>query len=137
MNNTDPKETIANYYEAFNQGDFEGMLALLSPEVVHEANEGSRETGIAKFRAFLARMDQHYSEQVEDLVVFTNSAGDGAAAEFFIRGKYLKTDPGLPEAKGQSYHLRVGAFFDLENGKIARVTNYYNLREWIGMVSGE
>ena len=40
----------------------------------------------------------------------------------------------MPEAKGQTYHLRVGAFFDLRDGKIARVTNRYNLSEWMRMV---
>jgi steroid delta-isomerase-like uncharacterized protein len=130
------QETIAKYYAAFNRRDYEGMLTLLSPDVIHDANQGGSEPGIEKFRAFLLRMDQHYSEQVEDLVVYTNPDRSGAAAEFYIRGEYLKTDSGLPEARGQKYHLRVGAFFDLTNGKISRVTNYYNLRQWIQLVSG-
>jgi len=45
------------------------------------------------------------------------------------------TDPGLPEAKGQKYVLPAGSFFTLRNGKIARVTTYYNLQEWIRQVS--
>ncbi len=129
------RETIAEYYDAFNRQDYEGMLALLNPDVVHDANQGGSETGIEKFRAFLQRMDLHYSEQVEDLVIYTNASGTGAASEFYIRGKYIKTDSGLPEAKGQNYHLRVGAFFDLKDGKISRVTNYYNLQKWIELVS--
>jgi len=27
-----------------------------------------------------------------------------------------------------------GAFFDLKDGKVARVTNYYNLQDWIAQV---
>ncbi len=27
-----------------------------------------------------------------------------------------------------------GAFFDIRDGKIARVTNYYNLQDWIAQV---
>jgi|GEM_PF-3761561 len=34
----------------------------------------------------------------------------------------------IPEATGQIYHLRVGAFFELLDGKISRVTNRYNLQ---------
>ena len=73
-------------------------------------------------------------ESVEDLVVFAEESGTRAAAEFYIRGQYLATDEGLPEAIGQEYHLRVGAFFEIANGKITRVTNYYNLRTWLQLV---
>jgi steroid delta-isomerase-like uncharacterized protein len=125
---------IQNYYAAFNSGDREGMLALLTDDVVHEINESAAETGKDAFREFLKRMDRSYQECAEELVVFTSDEGSRAAAEFFIRGKYLATDAGLPDAAGQTYHLRVGAFFDLRDGKISRVTNHYNLQGWLRMV---
>ncbi|WP_035610166.1 ketosteroid isomerase-related protein [Haloferula sp. BvORR071] len=126
---------IEAYYAAFNSGDREALLAMLDENVVHEINEGGVETGKDAFRAFLGRMDRSYKETVEELVVFAAPAGDRAAAEFYIRGEYLATDSGLPEAKGQNYRLRVGAFFEIANGKITRVTNYYNLSNWLAMVS--
>ncbi len=131
----DSQEIVRSYYAAFNRQDWEGMLSLLDENIVHDANEGGSESGKNAFRAFLARMNDHYAEQVEDLAIMTAPEASRAAAEFFIRGKYLKTDPGLPEANGQAYHLRVGAFFEIQNAKITRVTNYYNLRQWIGMVA--
>ena len=30
--------------------------------------------------------------------------------------------------------LRAGAFFDIRDGKIVRVTNYYNLEHWLKQV---
>ena len=125
---------IRRYYQAFNSGDREALLALLHPDVVHEINEVGVEVGIPAFRAFLGRMDRCYREQVEDLVVFAGPDDARAAAEFFIRGEYLVTDEGLPAAKGQKYHLRVGAFFEIKDGKVARVSNYYNLSAWMRMV---
>ena len=125
---------IRKYYETFNSGDREALLALLDDAVEHEINEGGVETGKEAFRAFLARMDRCYAETVEDLVVFSSDDPTRAAAEFFIRGKYLATDEGLPEANGQVYHLRVGAFFEARDGRITRVTNYYNLQSWLRMV---
>ena len=130
-------ETIHAYYHAFNQQRPVAMLDLLTNDVVHDANEGDSEIGKGAFASFLGRMAVHYKETVEDLEVMVNAAGSRAAAEFFIRGTYLKTDGKLPEAKGQQYHLRVGAFFELRDGKISRVTNYYNLQAWIGMVAGQ
>jgi steroid delta-isomerase-like uncharacterized protein len=99
-------------------------------------NQGARETGRAAFRAFLDRMARHYRERVEDLVVMAGADGTRVAAEFTIIGEYLTTDSGLPEARGQRYRLPVGAFFALREGGIARVTNFYNLRDWVAQVEG-
>ena len=52
-----------------------------------------------------------------------------------MNGTYLATDEGLPEAKGQTYVLPAGSFFTIRDGKIARVTTYYNLAEWMRQVS--
>lgn len=127
-------QLIESYYAAFNSGDREALLAMLTDDVVHEINEGGIETGKDAFRAFLQRMDRSYKETVEDLVVFSSTDSTRAAAEFYIRGTYLATDAGLPEASGQTYHLRVGAFFDIRDSKVARVTNYYNLSNWLKLV---
>lgn len=131
---TEAEALIRTYYGTFNSGDREAMLALLTDDVVHDINQGGSEKGVEAFRAFLQRMDRCYAEQVEDLTIFASADGSRAAAEFYIRGRYLNTDEGLPEACGQVYWLRVGAFFDLRNGRVARVTNYYNLQDWLKQV---
>ena len=60
--------------------------------------------------------------------------GSRAAAEYVVLGTYLATDEGLPEAHGQTYRLPGGAFFDICDGKVARVTNYYNLEDRLRQV---
>jgi steroid delta-isomerase-like uncharacterized protein len=125
---------INHYYAVFNSGDREAMLALLTDDVVHDINQGDVQVGIGDFRSFLQRMDRCYAEQVEELVVFANAEGTRGSAEFYISGAYLQTDEGLPPATGQKYRLRVGAFFDIRGAKVARVTNYYNLQDWLKQV---
>jgi len=127
-------ELLQRYYATFNGGDREAFLALLTDDVVHDINQGGSECGVESFRVFLQRMDRCYREQVEDLVVMANDDGTRGSAEFFIRGQYAATDEGLPPATGQTYHLRVGAFFDIKDGKVTRITNYYNLQDWIAQV---
>ena len=131
------KPLIETYYATFNAGNREALLDLLTDDIVHEINEGGTETGKDAFRRFLARMDRCYRETVEDLTVFAADDPSRAAAEFFIRGSYLVTDDGLPEATGQTYHLRVGAFFEIREGKISRVSNHYNLAAWMRSVGSE
>lgn len=125
---------LDTYYQAFNSGDREAMFSLLTDDVVHDLNQGGSETGIDTFRAFMIRMDRCYKETLEDIVVFENADGTRAAAEFNVRGEYLSIDEGLPEATGQKYLLPAGAFFTLRDGKIARVTMYYNLQEWLRQI---
>jgi steroid delta-isomerase-like uncharacterized protein len=130
------EEIIRLYYEAFNSGDSEGMLRLLDADVAHGINQGEVVTGAEAFREFLADMDKWYEEKAEDLVVMVNESGDRAAAEFFILGRYVTSVEGLPPAEGQTYHLRVGAFFEVADGRITRVTNYYNMQDWLRQVGG-
>jgi steroid delta-isomerase-like uncharacterized protein len=125
---------LQNYYATFNAGERADFLALLTENVTHDINQGGTESGKESFRAFLVRMDRCYREQVCDLVVFANEDGSRGAAEFFIEGEYLATDEGLPPANGQRYRLRVGAFFELQDGRVSRVTNYYNLEEWLRQI---
>lgn len=131
----DTTALIQAYYAAFNRADREGMLALLTDDVIHDLNQGARETGREAFRSFLARMDASYAEQLRDIVVLASTDGTRAAAEYVVHGTYKASDPGLPEARGQQYVLPGGAFFEVRDGRIARVTNYYNLEEWIAQVS--
>lgn len=129
------KEIIARYFAAFNAGDAEGMLALVSEDVQHFVNQGEVRQGRAAFAEFCAHMGVSYREELRDIVVFANEDGTRAAAEFTVHGEYLQTDPGLPEAKGQRYVLPAGSFFTLSDGKITRITTYYNLQDWIKQVS--
>jgi steroid delta-isomerase-like uncharacterized protein len=126
---------IRSYYEAFNRRDWPTFMALLVEGVVHDVNQGGREVGKPAFKAFIERMDKAYAEQVVDLVVMVSKDGRRAAAEFTIQGKYLVADQGMPPARGQKYMLPVGAFFELDGAKIARVTNYYNLQDWLKQVT--
>lgn len=127
--------TIKTYFDAFNAGDTDGMLACLADDVAHHVNEGQIRTGKDAFAAFCAHMSNCYREELTDMVIFANLDGTRAAAEFTVNGTYLKTDEGLPDAKGQTYGLPAGSFFSLEGDKITRIVTYYNLADWTAQVS--
>lgn len=129
------RDVIAAYYDAFNLGDLQAMAGTLHDEFVHHVNEGDARLGKAAFAEFCRHMSETYRETLTDMAIFANADGTRAAAEFIVNGAYIKTDPGLPEAHGQTYVLPAGAFFSLKDGKITRVTTYYNLKDWIRQVS--
>jgi steroid delta-isomerase-like uncharacterized protein len=128
-------KAVERYYAAFNRKDWGGMLAELSPDIVHEPNQGEPEKGAAAFERFLQMMAHHYDEQLTEMTLMTNARGDRVSAEFLCSGIYLQSAAGLPPAKGQTYRLRVSAFFEGDaSGKITRVTNYYNMPLWLQQV---
>jgi steroid delta-isomerase-like uncharacterized protein len=127
--------TVRRYFDAFNRGDIDGMLAELTDDVAHHVNEGMVREGKALFAAFCAHMSRCYREELTEMVVFATPDGSRAAAEYVVNGTYLATDAGLPAARGQTYRLPAGSFFTLRDGKIARVTTYYNLADWVAQVS--
>ncbi len=129
------RATLEAYYAAFNAGNAQGMLDCVTDSIEHRVNEGAIRFGREKFAEFCSHMGVSYREQLKDMVIFVNEDATRGAAEFVVHGEYLQTDPGLPEAKGQTYILPAGAFFDLQDGKIARVTTFYNLNDWIAQVS--
>ena len=137
MSSATTETLIGRYYDSFNRGDSDAMLACLADDVVHDVNMGERRFGKEAFRAFNARMAHCYKEQLENIVIFSAADGARGAAEFNVVGTYKNTDEGLPPASGQTYVLPAGAFFAVKNGQITRVTNYYNLTDWLMQVTGE
>lgn len=135
MSRAEALDLVSRYYAAFNAGNADGMLATVSDDIEHRVNEGGIRRGREKFAEFCGHMGVSYKEELKEITLFANDEGTRAAAEFVVHGTYLQTDPGLPEAKGQTYILPAGAFFDLKDGKITRVTTFYNLNDWISQVS--
>ena len=135
MSRRETEQLIERYFACFNAGDREGMIACLSPDVRHDVNEGGQRIGHEKFRAFMQHMDRCYRETLTGITVMSNAEGSRGAAEFIVNGTYIATDTGLPEARGQSYVLPGGSFFEVADGRIGRLTTYYNLKAWIALVS--
>lgn len=127
-------DTISAYYDAFNRQDMDAFLDLLTDDVAHDINQGERQTGKDTFRSFMDKMNRCYRERLTDIVIMESADGKRGAAEFTVNGEYLATDEGLPEAAGQRYVLPAGAFFEIRDGKVARISNYYNLNDWIAQV---
>ncbi|PQA58262.1 nuclear transport factor 2 family protein [Siphonobacter curvatus] len=128
-------EIVQQYYTYFNDKNWQGMLSLVDPEIRHEPNQGDARIGIEQFTKFLEHMDESYEETLTDLVFFSEPTQTRVAAEFVVNGVYKKGEDGLPEARHQTYELPAGAFLEVKDGKITRVTTYYNLPLWIQRVS--
>lgn len=69
--------------------------------------------------------------------------GHRADAEYVVHGAYIAADAGpstgsrqaMVPARWQDYVLPGGAFFDIRDGCIQRISSCSNLQEWISQVS--
>lgn len=130
MSDASVKALIERYFAAFNASDHDRMLACVADEVVHDTNAHGREIGKDKFRWYLGMRAGHFREEVTDLAIMIGEGGGRAAAEFTLRATYLSTRQGFPEANGQSYSLPAGVFFEIDDGRLSRVTEYCDLDGW-------
>lgn len=128
-------ETVQQYYQSFNQKDWTGMIGLLDENIRHEPNQGEPRVGIPLFEAFMKNMDDAYEEYLSEIVFFSEPTDTRISVEFIVNGIYKKGEAGFPEAHGQTYKLPASAFLEVKEGKITRITTYYNLPLWIQLVS--
>lgn len=130
-------DTITQYYDAFNRKDWDTMLSLVHTDVQHDSNQGTTRPGKDLFRQFIRHMDDCYDETLTDMVIMTEPTGRCVACEFVVNGVYKNTDGDLPPATGQPYVLPAGAFLEVADGQITRITTYYNLPLWESLVLGK
>lgn len=136
MPNRQSRVLLDTYFAAFNAGNTGKMEELVADDLAHDVNQGERRIGKDKFWAFNVHMSRCYKERLSDIHLLVSDDGTRAAAEFIVSGTYVETDEGLPEANGQTYRLPVGSFFEVRDGKISRITTYYNLSDWTAQVGG-
>ncbi|NJR13246.1 MAG: SnoaL-like domain-containing protein [Phyllobacteriaceae bacterium] len=137
MSRTATEALIVSYFAALNSGDTAAVLALLHEDVVHDINQGAREIGRDKFRWFLATAGAHFEERATDIVVMSSPDGMRGAAEYTLKGAYIASLAGLPKANGQRYALTVGTFFEVDEGRITRVSTLFNRADWLAQIGEE
>jgi len=128
-------ELLLSYHAAFNRADWDAVLALLTDDVVHDLEHGVREIGRDAFADHLECMQSSRSEQLRDVVVLVALDGDRAAAEYTVHGHPHRIDEGVPTVNGLAYVLHGGAFFEVREDRIARVTSYCNREAGLTQVS--
>lgn len=124
--NQDTERLIAQYFAAYNHADWDGMLALMSDDVVHDLNDCSRRVGLQAFTEQLNESKQSFLEVVSDVETEVPGNGERAIAAYTISGQYLATAPGMPAARGQRYRIEGKSIFDIRDGKISRIISEFD-----------
>lgn len=101
MTNAEKESLIGRYLAAYNAFDIDGMLALLSPDVVFENYAGGERTaatqGVDEFRALAESSRPLFSEREQRITRVTHGQ-DHSLAYIAYRGKLAVDVPGGPTA---------------------------------------
>lgn len=126
---------VKTYYDALNKNDMQQFFSVIAPNVIHNINQGPTEKGLDKFKKFMQLGNDSFSEKLSHIVIMVSNDGKYAAALWQDKGVYKKDFPGMEiKAKGQKYTLNGGHFFEIKNDKIASVTTYYNLTDFMQQI---
>lgn len=128
-------DLVKTYYTALDDKDMNQFFSLMDPNVVHEINQSAPEKGVDKFKDFMKRTSSSFNEKFDNIVILVSDDGKHAAAEWVDHGTYFKDYLGMDVgAHNQKYALTGAHFFEIRDGKIARVTSYYNMTNFAAQI---
>ena len=90
MNQQDSINLVERYYAAFNGGDMDTFLNLLTDDVIHDINQGKREIGKEAFTQFMACMNYNYKEQLVDMVIMATEMANAQPLNLWYWANILK-----------------------------------------------
>lgn len=95
------RELIGRYYEAFNAGDAEGMLACVTDDIEHRVNEGEVRHGREAFADFCSHMGVSYREELRDMVIFVTEDGTRGLRNSWCTARTCRPIPACPRRRAR------------------------------------
>ena len=126
----DGKAVVDAYVRAWNNHDSAALDTILAPNGIHEDIAlNFRGTGPKEVTAF---MRQAMSTEPDYKWTVTNSIEDGrfVALEWTWTSSYTGPDPTGKHVTNRHTSGRGSSFAEVENGKIKRFTDYYDLASY-------
>ena len=129
------EELIQTYYREFNKRNVVGLLKILHPHVIHTTFAGNIEIGLDAFQKYILGVFDCVKETVSNVIILVSDDGRYASAQVICDGEYVKTAYNYPEARNQKYSVECHSFFEIKDGLIYKLSNYFNEKDWLAQIS--
>ena len=130
---TDVRSLVLEWTECFNRHDPDGAASHMAQDCAFtNVGNGTRIEGRAAFRDDVVNLLAMWSElhiEVIDLLV----AGDAYTKQWIMTGVHTGDVPGLL-ATGKQFRIRGCGVGRVRGGRIAAVTEYWNMAEFLAQV---
>ena len=124
-----PEQVVRDFYAAYARRDIDEMMSHVSDGIVEDLSGVGLVTGAQQEREFLAGVIASFPDLVTELTGVL-ACGDVVAVEWRRAGTISGAPwTGLP-ASGKPFALRGGAFLEVSENKITRITGYYDTAEF-------
>ncbi|MBV7410747.1 nuclear transport factor 2 family protein [Maritimibacter sp. DP1N21-5] len=120
-------------FAAFNAKDWDNVLAHVDPQCVLEIGPNNTLTGTAGAREIISYYLKFYEMRFISYHHFID--GNRSSTDATMRVKYLATEPGMPEARGQTADVPFACFGEVRNGKYTRIRMIFSFVDWLNIVS--
>ena len=128
---TNPETLVRAWTDALNRGDAHAAASFFCEDgVFHDTGTGQRCEGRAACAQYWS------SGPFTDLKIVKTTfltAGTAFATEWVMTGVHGNDAPGLP-ASGRSFRLVGAGVGEIRDGRILRVTEYWNMAEFLTQV---
>jgi steroid delta-isomerase-like uncharacterized protein len=127
----DPKALVLGWTDALNRGDADAAAAYVTEDCVFtNIGTGQRLVGRDAAREDFVALIAMYSEMRIEKTTFLSTADGHYATEWIMTGVHTGDVPGLP-ATGKPFRISGAGFGEIRDGKLARVTEYWNMAEFL------
>jgi len=130
----DVEDLLREENAAWNAHDVERIAAFYTDDcfkediAVGKATHGKEPMKVLVSGAFSAIPDM----KIELVTLFY--CGESAATEWTMSGSYSSDYPGFPQAAGRHFSVRGASIMELRNGKISRISDYWNFASFLQQV---
>lgn len=119
-------------FEAYNAQDWPALFAMMAPDARFDVGPNVPVTGPDGASFIIDFYGKHYETTFADWHHFID--GDRTASEATMRVTYVATEPGLPEAKGQSGEIPAALFGQVRGGKFTRIKMICSFCDWMKVI---
>jgi steroid delta-isomerase-like uncharacterized protein len=129
MGTATPEQVVSSFYDAYARRDIEAMMSHVSDDIVEDLSGIGLVTGAEQEREFLTGVLAAFPDLATEVTRML-ACGDVVAAEWRRHGTFSGAPwRGLP-ASGKPFAFRGGAFLEVHDQKITRITGYYDTAEF-------
>jgi steroid delta-isomerase-like uncharacterized protein len=130
---TDVERMLEDYLAAWNSHDVEKIASFFTDDGVHEdVAIGEVNRGKEQLKAFASYTFTAFPDfKLERTSSFV--AGDWRGSEWIMSGTHTGDIPGIPTT-GKSFSIRGASISELQEGKIRRNSDYWNLASFLQQV---
>lgn len=126
---SDASSVVSAMRAAYNENRWADLPGMVTPNVVSRIGPNAETVGPKGLMGVLEYYAQYSHVHFQVLKLFTQRSAVAVKAQLNVT--YHTTEPGMPEAVGQTFQVPLAGFLDVVGGRVDRISLVYNYEDWL------